>query len=47
VDHVDPVSEKVGDLPTAEIEIGAKVEVLLGVVVAPLHGAEKAGPVKV
>ncbi len=47
MDDVDPVREQVGDLPAAEIEIGAEIPVLLRIVVAPLHRAQEARPVEV
>lgn len=47
MNHVDPVGEEVCHLTATVVEIGAEVEVLLGIVIAPLQGAEEAGPVEI
>ena len=39
--------EQVGHLPATEIEIGAKVVILLRIVVAPFHRPQEARPIEI
>jgi len=47
VDHINPVRKQVGHLPTAEIQVSAKIPVLLRVVIPPLDRAKITRPIEV
>ncbi len=45
--YVNPVCKQIGDLPAAEIEIGAPVVILLRIVIPPFDRTQKLRPIQV